>query len=88
MFLFTLNSINETLLMGPGPSSVSPQVYSSIAKSTIGHLDPKFIEIMDAIKNQLQILMGTKNELTIPFPSHTLINAVSTSKLSDSSLSN
>jgi len=61
-----LNSINETLLMGPGPSSVSPQVYSSIGKSTIGHLDPKFIEIMDAIKIQLQTLMGTNNELTIP----------------------
>ena len=61
-----LNSINETLLMGPGPSSVSPTVYSSIGKSTIGHLDPKFIEIMDAIKVQLQVLMGTKNELTIP----------------------
>jgi len=61
-----LNSINETLLMGPGPSSVSPTVYSSIGKSTIGHLDPKFIEIMDAIKIQLQVLMGTKNELTIP----------------------
>ena len=52
--------------MGPGPSSVSPNVYSSIAKKTIGHLDPKFIEIMDAIKEQLQVLMGTKNELTIP----------------------
>jgi len=61
-----LNSINETLLMGPGPSSVSPKVYSSIGKPTIGHLDPKFIEIMDDIKQQLQILMGTKNELTIP----------------------
>ena len=61
-----LNSINETLLMGPGPSSVSPTVYSSIGKSTIGHLDPKFIEIMDSIKHQLQVLMGTKNELTIP----------------------
>ena len=61
-----LNSINETLLMGPGPSSVSPKVYSSIGKPTIGHLDPKFIEIMDAIKKQLQILMGTKNQLTIP----------------------
>jgi len=61
-----LNNINETLLMGPGPSSVSPQVYSSIGKATIGHLDPKFIEIMDAIKIQLQVLMGTKNELTIP----------------------
>jgi len=61
-----LNSINKTLLMGPGPSSVSPTVYSSISKFTIGHLDPKFIEIMDAIKGQLQILLGTKNELTIP----------------------
>jgi alanine-glyoxylate transaminase/serine-glyoxylate transaminase/serine-pyruvate transaminase len=61
-----LNTINETLLMGPGPSSVAPTVYSSIGKSTIGHLDPKFIEIMDAIKLQLQTLMGTKNELTIP----------------------
>tara|TARA_Y100000814_G_scaffold290563_1_gene265314 strand:+ start:71 stop:1186 length:1116 start_codon:yes stop_codon:yes gene_type:complete len=61
-----LNDINETLLMGPGPSSVSPEVYSSIKKPTIGHLDPKFIEIMDDIKRKLQVLMGTKNELTIP----------------------
>ena len=61
-----LNTINETLLMGPGPSSVSPEVYSSIKKPTIGHLDPKFIEIMDDIKRKLQVLMGTKNELTIP----------------------
>ena len=30
-----LNSINETLLMGPGPSSVSPKVYSSIGKLMI-----------------------------------------------------
>ena len=61
-----LDGINETLLMGPGPSSVSPTIHSSISKTTIGHLDPKFIEIMDAIKAQLQILMGTQNELTIP----------------------
>ena len=61
-----LENINETLLMGPGPSSVSPEVYKSISKFTIGHLDPQFIEIMDTIKIQLQVLMGTKNELTIP----------------------
>ena len=28
-----LNTINETLLMGPGPSSVSPTVYDSISKA-------------------------------------------------------
>ncbi len=46
-----LNNINETLLMGPGPSSVSPSVYEALSTSTIGHLDPRFIEIMDEIKN-------------------------------------
>ena len=61
-----LENLNETLLMGPGPSSVSPEVYKSISKFTIGHLDPQFIKIMDTIKTQLQVLMGTKNELTIP----------------------
>jgi alanine-glyoxylate transaminase/serine-glyoxylate transaminase/serine-pyruvate transaminase len=61
-----LENINEKLLMGPGPSSVSPEVYKSLSKFTIGHLDPQFINIMDTIKTQLQVLMGTKNELTIP----------------------
>ena len=61
-----LENINEKLLMGPGPSSVSPEVYKSLSKFTIGHLDPQFIKIMDTIKTQLQVLMGTKNELTIP----------------------
>ena len=44
-----LENINERLLMGPGPSSVSPGVYSSLSKFTIGHLDAHFIEIMDTI---------------------------------------
>jgi len=61
-----LDNINETLLMGPGPSSIYPEVYNSISNFTIGHLDPQFIEIMDRIKTYLQVLMGTKNELTIP----------------------
>ena len=44
-----LENINETLLMGPGPSLVSPEVYKSISKFTIGHLDPQFIKIMDTM---------------------------------------
>lgn len=58
--------IEETLLMGPGPSSVPPEVYTAISQHCIGHLDPRFIEIMDTIKEQLRQLMLTKNKLTIP----------------------
>ncbi|MFH2129655.1 MAG: alanine--glyoxylate aminotransferase family protein [bacterium] len=61
-----LESVRETLLMGPGPSSVFPEVYQALARPTIGHLDPKFIEIMDGIKTFLQQILKTQNRLTIP----------------------
>ncbi len=61
-----LDAIRPTLLMGPGPSCVFEEVYAALAKPTIGHLDPHFIRIMDAIKEQLQELMGTRNRLTMP----------------------
>ena len=58
--------IKETLLMGPGPSCVPPAVYEALSRPTIGHLDPRFISIMDEIKQMLQKLMQTSNRLTIP----------------------
>ena len=58
--------VEETLLMGPGPSSVPPEVYKAISQYCIGHLDPRFIEIMDSIKEQLRQVMLTGNKLTIP----------------------
>ena len=61
-----LDSLKPTLLMGPGPSCVFDEVYTALSKPTIGHLDPYFIEIMDAIKGQLQTAMNTKNDCTIP----------------------
>lgn len=61
-----LKTLKETLLMGPGPSCVQPSVYDALARPTIGHLDPKFIEIMDEIKIFLQRLLQTENRLTIP----------------------
>ena len=61
-----LNGIEEVLLMGPGPSCVHDAVYAALGKKTIGHLDPYFIRIMDAIKSQLRTLLGTENTLTIP----------------------
>lgn len=63
---YMLNNIQEILLMGPGPSSVSQTVYDALAKKSLGHLDPYFIEIMNSVKSQLQELLQTQNRLTLP----------------------
>jgi len=61
-----LQSVTKTILMGPGPSCVHPEVYKALAMPTIGHLDQRFINIMDEIKIMLRQVMGTKNEITLP----------------------
>jgi len=61
-----LQLITKTTLMGPGPSCVHPKVYEALSMPTIGHLDPRFITIMDEIKVMLREVMGTKNEITLP----------------------
>ena len=38
------------ILMGPGPSDVSPRVLGALSRPTIGHLDPEFVALMDQIK--------------------------------------
>jgi len=53
-------------LMGPGPSDVHPRILSALARPTIGHLDPLFVNMMDEVKGMLQYAFQTKNELTIP----------------------
>ncbi len=59
-----LANLKPTLLMGPGPSCVSPAVYQAIARPTLGHLDPRFIQLMDEIKTMLRTVMGTQNPMT------------------------
>ncbi len=61
-----LDGVEDVLLMGPGPSYISEEVYQALRKPTLGHLDPFFIEIMDEIKRLQQRLMQTENHLTIP----------------------
>lgn len=61
-----LNALHDILLMGPGPSCVPAPVYQALSCPTIGHLDPRFIEIMDEIKRLLQSLLNTQNALTLP----------------------
>lgn len=56
----------ERILMGPGPSNVNPRVLEAMSRTTIGHLDPSFIELMDDIKSLLRYTFQTNNELTFP----------------------
>ena len=61
-----LNDLRPTLLLGPGPSTVSPSVYKALSTHTIGHLDPRFIDIMDEIKILLRRLFKTENDFCMP----------------------
>jgi alanine-glyoxylate transaminase/serine-glyoxylate transaminase/serine-pyruvate transaminase len=54
------------VLMGPGPSDVYPQVLEALARPTIGHLDPEFVNLMDEVKQLLQYAFQTNNTLTMP----------------------
>jgi alanine-glyoxylate transaminase/serine-glyoxylate transaminase/serine-pyruvate transaminase len=54
------------VLMGPGPSDVSPRVLQALSRPIIGHLDPAFVGMMDEVKGLLQYAFQTSNELTLP----------------------
>lgn len=51
---------------GPGPSDVHPRILSALARPTIGHLDPQFVDMMDEVKTLLQYAFQTSNQLTVP----------------------
>ena len=56
----------QRTLMGPGPSDVSPRVLEALGRPTIGHLDPRFVEMMEEVKGLLQYAFMTENALTMP----------------------
>jgi alanine-glyoxylate transaminase/serine-glyoxylate transaminase/serine-pyruvate transaminase len=53
-------------LMGPGPSDVYPEVLAAMARPTIGHLDPAFVDFMDELNELLRYAFQTKNIVTLP----------------------
>jgi alanine-glyoxylate transaminase/serine-glyoxylate transaminase/serine-pyruvate transaminase len=53
-------------LMGPGPSPVEPSVLAAMSTPVIGHLDPRFISIMDEVTVALRDVFQTTNRLTFP----------------------
>ncbi len=61
----TVAEIQPRLLMGPGPSDVHPRVLAALAHPTIGHLDPQFLTILNEIRERLQAVFRTRNNLTL-----------------------
>ncbi len=57
--------IPQRILLGPGPSDVPPSVLEALARPTIGHLDPVFLELMDQVRARLQQVFRTENQMTM-----------------------
>src|SRR5574342_721797 len=53
------------LLLGPGPSMVHPRVLKAMSTPLLGHLDPKFLEIMNEVQGLLRTVFQTQNPFTI-----------------------
>ena len=56
------------VLMGPGPSDVSPRVLLAQARPTLGHLDPAFQGLMEEVKGGLARLFHAEGYACVPLP--------------------
>jgi alanine-glyoxylate transaminase / serine-glyoxylate transaminase / serine-pyruvate transaminase len=55
----------QRLLLGPGPSPVSPRVLRAMSTPLLGHLDPEFLVIMNEVQAMLRAVFQTENPFTI-----------------------
>ncbi len=53
------------LLLGPGPSPAHPRVLQALGASTVGHLDPYYLQLMSDMQGMLRELFRTRNEMTM-----------------------
>ena len=54
------------ILLGPGPSNVSPRVLRAMTAPLLGYLDPDFLEIMNGVAAMLREVFGTQDGFTLP----------------------
>ena len=55
----------ERLLLGAGPSNVSPRVIRAMTLPLMGYLDPTFLKVMDEVTALLRQMFRTSNEFTL-----------------------
>jgi len=63
----TLNP-SPRLLLGPGPSQISPRVLRACATPLLGYLDPEYLHLMDETQELLRYVFQTQNEYTVCAP--------------------
>src|SRR3970282_369488 len=44
----------ERILLGPGPSLITPRVMRAMAAPVLSHLDPEFVPMLDEVRGSLQ----------------------------------
>jgi alanine-glyoxylate transaminase/serine-glyoxylate transaminase/serine-pyruvate transaminase len=52
------------LLLGPGPSNAHPLVLQAMALQPVGHLDPRYLQVMNEVQELLRYVWQTDNTLT------------------------
>ena len=65
-----LSQLNPSprLLLGPGPSQISPRVLQACATPLLGYLDPEYVQMMDDVQVLLREVFETENEWTFCVP--------------------
>ncbi len=56
------------ILLGPGPSEISPRVLRASATPLLGYLDPEYVRLMDETQTLLRRTFETGNEWTMCVP--------------------
>lgn len=51
-------NVPERLLMGPGPSPVSPRVMQAMGSPVLSHLDPAMMSLLDEVRERLGAVFG------------------------------
>ena len=46
--------VPSRILMGPGPSMISPRVRQAMAAPALGYMDPEFLDLLDEIQELLR----------------------------------
>jgi len=56
----------DRILLGPGPSLISPRVMRAMAAPVLSHLDPEFVPLLDETRQLLgRVMRADENALTI-----------------------
>jgi alanine-glyoxylate transaminase/serine-glyoxylate transaminase/serine-pyruvate transaminase len=60
--------IPPRVLMGAGPSASYPEALRAMGANTLGHLDPEFLGIMNAVNAMSRLVFKTRNPITGAIP--------------------